>query len=228
MSSRINVDPAVCHGQACIRGTRIPVAFVVGRLASGDTAEDLLVDYPHITMDDIDACLQYAASLQAEMPTPHYSYRMARDTGFAPHVERGACSLCGCKETTIERWATPGSWVVGIGGEGTRQPDRLIYAMQVEETPQVAEFRRSHPDWAAYLDREHPPEARVLLSTRFWYFGDRAPDLPPRLAVLNHPVQGCKSLTDEQVDLLRDWLQAGWKPGKHGRPNNPERKGGAC
>jgi uncharacterized protein (DUF433 family) len=60
---RISIDPNVCHGQACIKGTRIPVHQIVRMLANGDTMEDLLKEYPSITREDILACLDYAASI---------------------------------------------------------------------------------------------------------------------------------------------------------------------
>src|SRR5687767_10916373 len=61
----------------------------------------------------------------------HYVYRMDHDTGFAPRVSKGTCTLCGCKTTTVEAWANPGSWIIGIGGKGTGRPDALIYALKV-------------------------------------------------------------------------------------------------
>ena len=70
MPDRISITPDVCHGQACIRGTRIPVYQVVRMLANGDTPEDLLEAYPSITREDIAACLEYAASLAEERVTP--------------------------------------------------------------------------------------------------------------------------------------------------------------
>jgi uncharacterized protein (DUF433 family) len=66
MNHRIVVDPNICHGQACVRGTRIPVHQLVRMLANGDTIEDLLVDYPSLERDDVLACLDYAASLAEE------------------------------------------------------------------------------------------------------------------------------------------------------------------
>jgi len=63
MGERITIDPKVCHGQACIRGTRIPVHLILRMLAHGDTIEDLLQEYPSLTREDILACLDYAASL---------------------------------------------------------------------------------------------------------------------------------------------------------------------
>ncbi len=59
MFERISIDPKVCHGQACIKGTRIPVHQIVGMLANGDTFESLLKAYPHIERDGISACLEY-------------------------------------------------------------------------------------------------------------------------------------------------------------------------
>lgn len=70
MFDRISIDPSICHGQACIKGTRIPVHQVVGMLANGDTFESLLQAYPNITREDIRACLEYASSLTEEQITP--------------------------------------------------------------------------------------------------------------------------------------------------------------
>lgn len=70
MLERISINPQVCHGQACIKGTRIPVHQVVLMLANGDTISDLLESYPTITRDDILACLAYAGSLAEEQVSP--------------------------------------------------------------------------------------------------------------------------------------------------------------
>ena len=70
MDNRITIDPKVCHGQACIKGTRIPVHQILRMLANGDTIEDLLREYPSVTREDILACFDYAASLAEEQVTP--------------------------------------------------------------------------------------------------------------------------------------------------------------
>ncbi len=70
MFDRISIDPKICHGQACIKGTRIPVYQIVGMLANGDTIDSLLKAYPHISREDILACLEYAAWLAEEQITP--------------------------------------------------------------------------------------------------------------------------------------------------------------
>ncbi len=70
MNDRISVDPQVCHGQACIKGTRIPVHQIVKMLANGDTIEDLLGAYPTVTRADILACLEYAGALAEEQIAP--------------------------------------------------------------------------------------------------------------------------------------------------------------
>jgi uncharacterized protein (DUF433 family) len=71
----ISVDPAVCHGQACIRGTRIPVAVVLANLAAGVTDEALRRSYPSLGPEAVGAALAYAAALAEERvvelpPTP--------------------------------------------------------------------------------------------------------------------------------------------------------------
>jgi uncharacterized protein (DUF433 family) len=70
MHNRISIDSNICHGQACIKGTRIPVHQIIRMLANGDKFEDLLEDYPSLQADDIYACLDYAASLAEEQITP--------------------------------------------------------------------------------------------------------------------------------------------------------------
>jgi uncharacterized protein (DUF433 family) len=70
MNDRITIDPNICHGQACIKGMRIPVHQIIHMLANGDTIEELLKEYPSLTRDDILACLDYAASLAEEQITP--------------------------------------------------------------------------------------------------------------------------------------------------------------
>ena len=70
MYERISIDPKICHGQACIKGTRIPVHQIIRMLASGDKSEEILEDYPSLTTEDVRACLEYAASLAEEQLTP--------------------------------------------------------------------------------------------------------------------------------------------------------------
>ena len=67
---RISINSDICHGQACVKGTRIPVHQIVRMLANGDTVEDLLGDYPSLSREDIMASLDYAAGLAEEQVTP--------------------------------------------------------------------------------------------------------------------------------------------------------------
>jgi uncharacterized protein (DUF433 family) len=62
----ITVDPAVCHGQATIRGTRILVSVVLANLAAGASREALLRNYPTLTPEAINAALSYGAALAEE------------------------------------------------------------------------------------------------------------------------------------------------------------------
>ena len=62
MQERIIIDPEICNGQPIVRGTRITVKTVVGFLAAGDSIEEVLIEFPSLTREDVVACLQYAAS----------------------------------------------------------------------------------------------------------------------------------------------------------------------
>lgn len=58
---RITADPNIFGGKPIIKGTRISVEFILDLLASDMSEEEILEDYPHITKNDIHACLRYAA-----------------------------------------------------------------------------------------------------------------------------------------------------------------------
>ena len=59
--SRITLNPAVMGGRPCIRGLRVTVGTVVGLVASGRSASEILAAYPYLEADDIPAALSYAA-----------------------------------------------------------------------------------------------------------------------------------------------------------------------
>lgn len=63
---RITVDPFVCHGKACIKGTRIMVSVILDNLAEGVSEEEILKSYPSLIPDDIKAAIAYAAELSRE------------------------------------------------------------------------------------------------------------------------------------------------------------------
>lgn len=63
---RIVVDPQVCHGKACIAGTRIPVAVILDNLAAGLSEDEIMKSYPALKSEDIRAALVYAAELVRE------------------------------------------------------------------------------------------------------------------------------------------------------------------
>ena len=64
--ARISADPAVMMGKPCVKGTRIPVYLLLEKLAAGETYEQLLAAYPQLVLEDLRACLEYAAALAAD------------------------------------------------------------------------------------------------------------------------------------------------------------------
>jgi len=89
LMDRISVSPHVCHGQPCIKNTRIMVYLVLELLEAGLTPDEIIRDcYPQLGREDIDACLHYAASL-------------IRDTEYVPFtpcngfMKPGEERLCG-------------------------------------------------------------------------------------------------------------------------------------
>jgi uncharacterized protein (DUF433 family) len=62
----ITVDATVCHGKACIKGTRIMASVVLDNLAAGSSMEELLASYPSLTREGILAAMAYAAELSRD------------------------------------------------------------------------------------------------------------------------------------------------------------------
>ncbi|MCK4342555.1 MAG: DUF433 domain-containing protein [Phycisphaerae bacterium] len=67
---RISTDPNVCHGKACINGTRIMVSVILDNLAAGLPVDEILQSYPSLTRDDVQAAIGYAAELARERVLP--------------------------------------------------------------------------------------------------------------------------------------------------------------
>lgn len=67
---RISIDPRICFGKPCIRGTRIWVSLILDYLAAGESEADILSAYPHLEAADIRAALAYAAEIARERIIP--------------------------------------------------------------------------------------------------------------------------------------------------------------
>jgi len=63
---RISVDPQICFGRPCIKGTRIWVSLVLGFLSAGNSIEDISEHYPQLKHEDVLACIAYGAAMSAE------------------------------------------------------------------------------------------------------------------------------------------------------------------
>lgn len=66
----ISTAPAICHGRACIKGTRVMVSVVLDNLAAGHTPEEIVRSYPSLTREAIEASIKYAADLARERIAP--------------------------------------------------------------------------------------------------------------------------------------------------------------
>ena len=61
--SRITVDPEICHGKPCIRGMRYPVEHMLEYLASGESIDSLLEEFPDLEREDFLACMEFARKI---------------------------------------------------------------------------------------------------------------------------------------------------------------------
>jgi uncharacterized protein (DUF433 family) len=79
--SRIAVDPGICHWKPCVRGLRYPVETNLEYLAGGDTADELLAEFPDLEREDILACHEYSRQLLA---AKRVHLTLARDSSWMP------------------------------------------------------------------------------------------------------------------------------------------------
>jgi uncharacterized protein (DUF433 family) len=63
LPDRIDIDPEVCFGKPCVKGTRVWVGLVLSMMADGMTSEEILEQYPQLADDDLRACLAYGSLL---------------------------------------------------------------------------------------------------------------------------------------------------------------------
>ena len=91
IAERITIDPAVMVGKPVIKGTRMPVELVLAKLAANPDLDELFLDYPELTVEDVKAVLTYASTL-------------------VPKQEEAGASL-------VREWLTPASSIDGRAGE---------------------------------------------------------------------------------------------------------------
>lgn len=63
---RISIDPGVCFGKPCIRGTRIWVSLILDFLSNGMSIEEIFAEYPQLTKEDVRAAIAYGAEMARE------------------------------------------------------------------------------------------------------------------------------------------------------------------
>jgi uncharacterized protein (DUF433 family) len=67
-AERISIDPEVCHGKPCIRGTRIMLTVILDNLAEGMSPEEIVAEYPPLTLEDVWAAVAYKGELSPAVP----------------------------------------------------------------------------------------------------------------------------------------------------------------
>lgn len=77
MFDRISIDPNICHGKACIKGTRVMVSILVDSVGAGMSFKEIIKSYPSVTEADIREALAYAAALAREQVFPYPNLKKA-------------------------------------------------------------------------------------------------------------------------------------------------------
>jgi hypothetical protein len=101
--------------------------------------------------------------------------------------------------------------------------------MEVERVFPYAEFKARYRRKGVYLRRKGIlPGAKVLLSRKFYYFGDKAIDFPNDLQHIIIRGRGCKRVSDGDIAKLNKYLKSRYAYGKWGSPNNPKKQRALC
>lgn len=157
-----------------------------------------------------------------------YSYVVDHDTGFAPNPFGGFCTLVCCKFSHSGKWknvvelACIGDWVVGLGGKSQRSSGHgtIIYAMRVTKKLPLAEYCKSsrfhHRKDAEAAPRQ--PWRQALISSDFYYFGQKAAVIPASLFSELKVQRGFKNrFSREFISKFVAWIKKK-KRGRNGVP----------
>jgi len=68
--SHITRDPAICRGEAVVKGTRVTIRTILASLAEGDSIADIIADLPSLTDEDVRAVIAFAAAAEDDLPVP--------------------------------------------------------------------------------------------------------------------------------------------------------------
>ena len=195
--------------------------------------------------------LNYGVSALISDQTVLYSYVLKKDRGFAPNVTDGYCTLACCKPE-IRRLAREGDWVIGTLPKKLGRL-RLGYVMRVNEALSFDKyfnderFQRKKPDndpngdniyhkqsgkFVQLNNNHHKQEDmrrdtrvdKVLIGCLFWYFGDQAPEMPPRFGSLIKTGPGHKStsIPPSARRSFVSWLTSQYRPGVQGKPRDTD------
>ena len=115
MNERIVIDPEICGGEPCIRGTRIPVHIILSHLPAGENYEEILKNFPKITCEDILACLEYASYLATEKVVALWN--LYKNVSFS----------------VVRKLRALGYNVIAIAEEYASIKDQSIYEMAIRE-----------------------------------------------------------------------------------------------
>lgn len=208
------------------------------------------VDEKHI--QKVKKWLNNGVSVLVDKNTHFFSYVLASDTGFAPNVTDGYCTLACCKPK-IRSTARVGDWVMGTLPKN-RGRNKLGYIMRINEALSFDEFfndprfknkkpsedplgdniyykkegvfvrvkNKHHKEKDLYHDTQAD---RVLISSLFWYFRDKAPEIPSEpskfIPLLIKTGSYHKRIKD--TDVVREfvsWVSSNYRPGVHGNPRD--------
>lgn len=180
--------------------------------------------------ENIEEWLKKGVPVLVEKDTHLFSYVLASDTGFAPNVSDGYCTLACCKPK-IRSAARVGDWVMGTLPKSIDQ-NRLGYIMRINEILSFDDYfndERFKNKHHSEEDLSHDTQTdKVLVSSLFWYFGDKAPRIPKFMQVLIKTGPSHKRIRNAETETVRDfvsWVSLNYRPGVLGNSRDGDDSG---
>ena len=193
---QIVTDPAILVGKPVIKGTRISVELILGWLANGWTFEQVLESYPHITRDDIQAALAFAAERLHEehyIPLPNLATSVSR---IADPLTINLLANENFPKPAIRKLRAAGVDVVDVMEAMSSVSDREVIAYARQEQRWLVTFDRDYGD-LVFLEGLLPPPA-ILFFRQDAYPPDRPADMVLAMLSVPQQLEGCMVVISQQ------------------------------
>ncbi len=206
--SRITVSSAICNGRPCIRGLHYPVEFVLERLSSGMTEQEILNDYEDLERTDLQAVYAWAARLAR----PRRGARSASSASLSAQDAADGAVRAPASDMAAPMNYQPLHGLPALAGLATFEEAQKP-GLSVEECVRRLKryhyaFKRLHEIFLARLTSEPIYELKMVFSLHAYYCAEHVAALRQRVGEMREPPLGLEAMPDENLAIFFDEILA--------------------